>query len=153
MIPSALYDRITALMPVATVEAMILKDSSLLFLRRKNDPAGGEWWFPGGRIMKGETFEETLFREIKEETHLDFEVVKMVGVYSRVFPERHDITVVFLCKCFSDKVILNNEHSEYKFFNEVPSETNPYLLKAIEDSGWRQSAQTERAHAEKRGSE
>jgi ADP-ribose pyrophosphatase YjhB (NUDIX family) len=32
-----------------------------------------EWWFPGGRIRKGETFEETLLCEVKEEIGLDVE--------------------------------------------------------------------------------
>ena len=63
MISSSLYKQIKALMPIPCVEAIIMKDDSLLFLRRKNSPAKGEWWFPGGRIRKGETFKETLLRE------------------------------------------------------------------------------------------
>lgn len=136
MIPSSLYKQISALMPIPSVEAMILKDDSLLFLRRNNVPAKGKWWFPGGRIRKDETFNETLFREVKEETGLDVLVIDFVGVYSRVFPERHDITIVFLCRCSDDKVILNNEHSEYRFFKDIPNNIHPYLLKAIQDSGW-----------------
>ena len=137
MIPSSLYEQILASMPIPGVEAMIMKDDSLLFLRRKNSPAKGEWWFPGGRIRKGETFKETLFREVKEETGLDINVIKFIGVYCRIFPERQDITIVFLCKCFDDKVILSNEHSEYRFFKDIPNNIHPYLLKTIQDSGWK----------------
>lgn len=115
-----------------------MKDHSLLFLRRKNSPAKGEWWFPGGRIRKGETFRETLLREVKEETGLDVEIIRFVGIYSRIFPERHDITTVFLCRCIDDKIILNDEHSEHKFFKDVPSDIHPYLLETIEDSGWKE---------------
>ncbi|MCJ7762548.1 hypothetical protein MUP38_03720 [Candidatus Bathyarchaeota archaeon] len=49
-IPSALYDQIIKCMPIVSVEAVIVLDDSLLFLRRNNQPAKGEWWFPGGRI-------------------------------------------------------------------------------------------------------
>ena len=134
MIPSSLYEQITALMPISSVEAIIMKDDSLLFLRRKKSPAKGEWWFPGGRIRKGETFKETLFRKVKEETGLDVEVTKFIGVYNRIFPDRHDITIVFLCRCFDNKVILSYEHSEFEFFKEIPRGIHPYLLETIHDA-------------------
>jgi len=54
-------------MPIVSVEALIVMDETLLFLRRNNQPAKGEWWFPGGRIRKGESLEEALRREVKEE--------------------------------------------------------------------------------------
>ena len=138
MIPVALYDEITAVMPIASVEAIIMKDNALLFIKRLNKPAKGKWWFPGGRIRKGETFTKTLNRKIREETGLTVEIIKFVGVYNRIFPDRHDITIVFLCKCFDDKVTLNSEHSEYEFFKTPPKNTHPYLLQAIKESGWSQ---------------
>jgi len=137
MIPSRLYKQILASTPIPSVEAMILKNNSLLFLKRKNNPAKGEWWFPGGRIRKGETFKETLLRKVKEETSLNVEIIKFVGVYNRIFPERHDIAIVFLCRCFDDKVVLSAEHSEHKFFKEIPNNIHPYLIKTIHDSDWK----------------
>lgn len=124
-----------ALMPIASVEAIIIKDNALLFLKRKNNPVKGEWWFPGGRIRKGETFKETLYREVKEETGLAVDIIKFVGVYNRIFPDRHDVTIVFLCRCFDDEVTLNNEHSEYGFFKTPPQNIHPCLLQAIKESG------------------
>lgn len=137
MIPSSLYDQISKCMPIACVEAMIVMNKSLLLLRRRNDPARGQWWFAGGRIRKGESLEEALFREVKEETGLDVTAHKLVNLYSRVFPERHDIAIVFLCKCRGGKVVLNDEHSEHKLFKKVPIDLHPYLLKVIEDSSCR----------------
>jgi colanic acid biosynthesis protein WcaH len=137
MIPSPIHRQIMSLMPIPSVEAMILKDNSLLFLKRKNNPARGQWWFPGGRMWKGETFKETLYREVKEETGLAVDVIKFVGVYSRIFPDRHDITIVFLCRCFDNEVTLNEEHSEYRFFRNIPRGIHTYLLETIKDSGWK----------------
>jgi mutator protein MutT len=136
MIPSSLYNKIAAVMPIASAEAIIMNDNALLFLKRKNSPAKGEWWFPGGRIRKGETFAETLCREVKEETGLTVDIIKFVGVYNRIFPDRHDITIVFLCRCFDNEVTLNNEHSEYGFFKTLPKDVHPYLLQVIKESGW-----------------
>lgn len=134
-IPSVLYDQIVKLMPIASVEALTVMNNELLLLKRKNQPAKGQWWFPGGRIHKGESFEEALHREVKEETNLEVSSRKFINVYSRVFPKRHDITVAFLCKCKGDKVILNKEHSEYAFFNTPPKNLHPYLSEVIRDCG------------------
>jgi ADP-ribose pyrophosphatase YjhB (NUDIX family) len=133
-IPDLFYNEILKCMPIPSVEAIIVRDGKLLFLRRKNEPAKGHWWFPGGRIRIGESIEEALLREVKEETGLTVTKYRLVNVYSRVFPERHDITIVYLCEC-DGEVKLNDEHSEFEFFEEIPKDIHPYLLKAIQDSG------------------
>jgi ADP-ribose pyrophosphatase YjhB (NUDIX family) len=134
---STLYDQIMQLMPIPSVEAVIIMKGSLLFLRRKNNPASGQWWFAGGRIHKGESFEETLHREVKEETGLEIESYRFIKAYSRVFPERHDITIVYLCKCKENKLKLDNEHSEYRLFKKLPKGLQSYLLETIKDSKWK----------------
>lgn len=132
-IPSKIYNRIVELMPIVSVEAVIVKDNALLFLKRNNEPALGQWWFPGGRIRKGEPLEEALSREIKEETGLAISDFKLINVYSRVFPQRHDITIVYLCKYKEGEIMLNDEHSECAFFNCVPNGLHPFLLEVIRD--------------------
>ena len=103
--------------PLVSVEALIVIVDALLFLRRNNEPAKGEWWFPGGRIIKGESPMKTLHRKIKEETGLEMSSHKFINVYSRAFPERHDITIACLCRCKEGRIKLNTEHSEYTGFS------------------------------------
>jgi GDP-mannose mannosyl hydrolase len=133
-IPQKLYDHITRLVPIASVEAMIVENKCFLFLRRNNKPAKGEWWFPGGRIRRGESLEQTLRREIKEETGLELSFYKLINVYSRVFPERHDIAIAYLCECEKGNVKVNGEHSEYRYFKTAPEGLHPYMLEVIKDA-------------------
>ena len=138
-IPSSLYDQIVKLVPIVSVDAVIVINESLLLLKRNNSPAKGLWWFAGGRIHRGESLEQTLHREIKEETGLELENSKLINVYSRVFPERHDITIAYLCTCKQGKITLNDEHSEYGLFTEIPDGLHPFLLATIQDSKWKEA--------------
>ena len=58
MIPSSLYEKIVKVMPIASVEAIIQNENSILFMKRNNPPVKNQWWFPGGRVRKGETLKQ-----------------------------------------------------------------------------------------------
>ncbi len=135
-IPAGLFNLMMRVLPIVSVEALIVADGGLLFLKRRNEPVKGEWWFPGGRICKGESLESALRRKVKEETGLKLLESRLINVYSRVFPERHDVTVAYLCKCKRGEVVLNEEHSEFAFFKRPPSGLHSCLREVIADSKW-----------------
>lgn len=57
--------------PVAAVAGLILDDQGrLLLVRRTCDPGKHQWGLPGGFVDRGETAEEALAREVREETQL-----------------------------------------------------------------------------------
>ncbi len=136
-LPAKLFNKIMKSLPIVSVEALIITHEGLLLLRRNNKPAKGEWWLPGGRIHKGEPMLDALHREVKEETALKLTSCRLIDVYSRVFPERHDITIAYLCNCEGSRVTLNEEHSEYGFFSQLPLDLHPYMREVVKDSGWR----------------
>jgi 8-oxo-dGTP diphosphatase len=55
--------------------------NKILLIKRKTPPFTGYWALPGGRLDPGETVEQTIVREVKEETGLDVAVVNKVGEY------------------------------------------------------------------------
>ncbi|MBT0159717.1 NUDIX hydrolase [Candidatus Bathyarchaeota archaeon A05DMB-2] len=55
--------------------------AKILLIKRSTPPFVGYWALPGGRVDIGETVEQTIVREVKEETGLDVAVVKKIGEY------------------------------------------------------------------------
>ena len=53
----------------------------ILLIKRRTVPFSGYWALPGGRVDSGETVEQTIVREVKEETGLDVAIVRKVGEY------------------------------------------------------------------------
>ncbi len=54
----------------------------ILLIKRRTVPFSGYWALPGGRVDQGETVEQTIVREVKEETGLDVAVVGKIGEYN-----------------------------------------------------------------------
>ena len=65
--------------PYLAVSAAIFRDGQVLIVRRARPPAHGLYTLPGGGVELGETLEEAVIREVREETSLDVEPVALAG--------------------------------------------------------------------------
>ncbi len=82
--------------PLITVDAIIEIDGGIVLIQRKNPPPG--WAIPGGFVDYGETLEDAVCREMKEETCLDVNLVRQFHTYSdpKRDPRHHTVTTIFI---------------------------------------------------------
>lgn len=102
--------------PFLTVDGIIAYKGGVVMVKRSNPPFG--WALPGGFVDYGESLEEAVKREVKEETGLDFYEVKQFKVYShpRRDPRFHTVSVVFSGKG-RGKLVSGSDASGVKIFN------------------------------------
>ena len=74
----------------------------IVLIERRYEPLG--YALPGGFVEIGETVEKAVLREVKEETGLDAQIVKLLGVYSEPNrdPRFHVVSVVFVLDAYGE---------------------------------------------------
>lgn len=114
--------------------AIIVNDKGEILMQRRADR--DNWGLPGGCQELGERFEETIIREIKEETNLDVleSDLKILGVISgktrrNEYPNGDVVinnTVLYLVDKYSGELKWNEESKDMRFFdiNEIPENQN-----------------------------
>jgi 8-oxo-dGTP diphosphatase len=68
---------------IPCVGAIIIADARILLIRRGHEPEAGRWSLPGGRIEAGETDQQALVREVREETGLEVVPGPLIGAVDR----------------------------------------------------------------------
>ncbi|RLF11110.1 MAG: NUDIX hydrolase [Thermoprotei archaeon] len=110
--------------PLLAVDAVVLtKRGSIVLVKRRKPPYQGHWALPGGFVEYGETVEQAVVREVKEETGLEVEVKGLIGVYSKPDrdPRGHVVSVAFLTLEVGGQ-LRGSEETEVSEFKEPPEQ-------------------------------
>lgn len=117
-------DKFTGRTTAAIIE---FPEDKILLIKRSTIVFKGFWALPGGRVNSGETVEQALIREVKEETGLDVEIVRKIGEYHETGTQdgiSYDYyPACFLAKPTGGKITRQKEEVEQiKLFNlkEIP---------------------------------
>ena len=90
-----------------SVAALVTNDEGKILL--VNSPWRG-WEYPGGLIEPGETFQEALHREIREESGVEVEIIGFVGICKNV--EKDIVNIDFTCRYVSGELTTSEESTE-----------------------------------------
>ncbi len=126
-IPEDIYAQIVHLMPIPCVDLLVEDlEGRILLIKRANDPAKGQWWFPGGRVHYLETRMQAAERKLKEECGLEVFQIKEMGTYDVILDmpgdekQRHGITTIFhiRIKEFGDVILDTHSLTAERHFRD-----------------------------------
>ncbi|MFH1500359.1 MAG: NUDIX domain-containing protein [archaeon] len=113
---------------------LVVKDGKFLLGKRNKENYKDYWVIPGGGVKYGELIRDAALREIKEETNLDVDIIKLIG-YQEIINlpgNYHGIVFFHLAEPKHDNIIVKEDISDAKFFSieEIKS------LKIAESVEW-----------------
>ena len=107
--------------PYLAVSAAIFREGRVLIVRRARPPSRGVYTLPGGGVELGETLEQAVIREVREETGLEIEPIELAGYRQMIVRdadgriERHFVILPFAARWLEGEPRLNEELSEARW--------------------------------------
>jgi len=103
------------------VSGIVIKNGNFLVTQRNDTKA---WTLPGGGLENGESPEDAVKREVKEETGLEIEPLSLTGIYVRN-KWRNNLLFVYKCKIVSGALKKSAETDDFKWLkiSNASSET------------------------------
>jgi colanic acid biosynthesis protein WcaH len=147
-IPHELYTQILEHMPIACVDIAIVSHGGVLLVKRKDAPAQGQWWVPGGRVTKGEMMRETAARKAREEVGIACHVGPIIHTAETIFPDGpggipvHSINSCFFLYPMNDATLphLDDHHTDCRWVNHIEAGLHPYVEHCLQRAGLTKSA-------------
>ena len=105
-------------MKTVRVVAAVIRDGDKIFATQRGyGEFKGGWEFPGGKIEEGETPQEALIREIREELDTEIEIGELIDTVEYDYPKFHLSMHCFLCTIVSGDLVLK-EHEAAKWLTK-----------------------------------
>lgn len=145
-LPADVYATCQRHLPEVCVEVFLEHDGGVLLARRTNEPARGEWFWPGARLYKGERLADAARRVAREELGIDVELGGQLGVYGHFWDRsalpgvdaRHTVNVVFRVRPVDEafEICLDDQHDAYRFVTAIEPDLHEYVRRYLADAGY-----------------
>ena len=148
-LPKKKFNYIRGHFPVLSTQLVInfghKKSPVVLLVKRKEEPAKGQWWVLGGVILKTEPSEKAALRVALRETGVKCKIIKQLPNTREIFHGMktipYDGIMDYLSENYlmepvgSKKIKLDDTSSDYRFVTSISKEMHPYLQAHLRNSG------------------
>jgi len=140
-IPAEEYATIAEHVPIVSVDLLINHDSGILLGKRQNEPAKGEWFVPGGTVIKGERRREAVHRVAEEELGCDVTIDQNVGVYDHFYDaaasdgveSKQYLATAYIVTPVKNSFQPDDQHSKFQVFSEPFEDVHEYVVRYVND--------------------
>lgn len=116
---------------IEVVAAIIHQHGKILATQRGHGEYKGKWEFPGGKIEAGETEQEAIIREIREELNVEIHTEKKVCTVEYDYPKFHLVMHCFWCSIAKGELELK-EHQSARWLEKGEWESVDWLPADVE---------------------
>lgn len=137
MIEQSLWLKIHQNMPILCLDVIVVRDNKVLLVKRSNEPAKGQYWFPGGRLQRNEEFKDAASRLIRDETGIQASRFKQLGITNLILDKdpfghgkgTHTPTITMLAETNFGDVGLDKNHSGFIWWDgkNPPGKLHPHV--------------------------
>ena len=133
---------IVANVPLVSVDLVVEHDGGVLLGLRENEPAKGEWFVPGGTVMKGERLTEAAHRVADQELGTPVTLEERLGTFEHLYDtsdvegvdSKHYLATAFRCRFAAEdpEVVGDAQHSRLELVEPPYEGLHPYVERYIE---------------------
>ncbi|HLY18674.1 MAG TPA: NUDIX hydrolase [Bryobacteraceae bacterium] len=135
--------------------ALIFNRGRILLVERGNEPLKGLWSLPGGALEPGETLQEGIIREVREETGLEVEPLRVLEIFERIIrdslgaPEYHYVLIDYICRVTGGKLCAADDASRVDWVPRGKLSAYPITTGTLPviEKGFREQQRTRPARA------
>lgn len=142
-LPEEKFKEVLRSVPIVCVDTVLRnKEDKILLIKRREKPAEGEWWFPGGRLYKNERLIDCVSRKLSEEIGFECEKcpIEFIDAFETIFEDGpfgtqlHTVNLTYLVDDFfsGSTISINEEYaSDYRWMTGNESFIGDYVKKII----------------------
>jgi colanic acid biosynthesis protein WcaH len=141
-IPSAEWRAIVENVPIVSVDLVVEHDGGVLLGKRENEPVKGEWFVPGGTVLKNESRIDAVHRVAGEELGEPVVVDECLGTYEHFYDtsevdsveSKHYVATAYRCHLEHDEPDFSgdDQHSGLDVFHPPFNDLHPYVERYLD---------------------
>lgn len=141
-IPADQWRTIVEHAPIVSVDLVVEHDGGVLLGRRQNEPAKGEWFLPGGRVLKNEARKRAVHRVAEEELGASVEIRDCLGTAEHFYESadvpgvdsKHYLSTGYRCTFTDADPALggDDQHSDFRVFEPPYPDLHEYVAAYVE---------------------
>jgi colanic acid biosynthesis protein WcaH len=143
-IPPDEWATIVANVPLVSVDLIVKHEGGVLLGLRENEPAKGEWFVPGGTVLKNERLSEAVQRVARAELGCEVDVLDELGAFEHFYETsevegvdtKHYVAHAYVVEPRGCVDATDDQHSAVQVFHPPFENLHPYVDRYLEHVPW-----------------